>query len=361
VFATLSAAATAAGDGDIIEIHGNGPFLSPPISIAGKRLTIRAAPSSHPVLLSETPTALAKQSLITSDDDLRLEGLQIQWALEPSVGISEADMLARSIIVCTHGRLVMSHCRIVSERLNGCVAGTCQTMILHRSHLLMKNGMGVYWRVNPAGRLDIDGCLLENHFAIDVQAGFSPAATTAGQIRVSHSTIAAAQSIQFIVESPIRQPIPVSFDHNLIDAEHLFVLMARLPPRVKANLKLDDPTAALRAWIAWTEEENVYRRGLNYLARPVPGQKGALQTAGIQNIDQWLELWKLPSARSIEANIRFQSRGASSKLAPLVLEALDAPSGKIPNGVGASLDQFGPGPAYDAWRSSTEYANWPPF
>ena len=183
--------------------------------------------------------------------------------------------------------------------------------------------------MEPAGRLDIDGCVLENHFGIDLLAGARATGDAPAQVRVSRSTLAAIQSVQLIVESPIRQPIPIAFDHNLVDAEYLFVLLARLPPRAKAALKLDDPPAVLRSWVAWSEESNVYRRGLA-LPRPTrPGQMAVPQPAGIANVEQWLDLWKLPSAKSIEGKIRFQARPASAKTAPLVLAEIGDPSGSV--------------------------------
>src|SRR5262245_41973320 len=48
VFVGLAAALDAAQDRDVIEVHGDGPFLTPPLTIADKRLTIRAAVGSHP-------------------------------------------------------------------------------------------------------------------------------------------------------------------------------------------------------------------------------------------------------------------------------------------------------------------------
>jgi serine/threonine protein kinase len=362
VFAGLAAALDAAQDRDIIEVHGDGPFLTPPLTISDKRLTIRAAVGSHPVILSETPTAAAPKPLLASDTDLRLEGLEIHWALEPRQGLSEADMLARSIVGTTHGRLIVSHCRIVSERMNGCMAGACRDAIVHRSHLLTRNGMGVYWPVDPSGRLVIEDSLLESHFAISLSTGLGSSGSAPVRVRLSRSTVVAAQGIQLILESTSRHRIPIGFDHSLVDAEFLFVpTMVRLAPKAKSVIRLDDPPGVLRGWVAWSEEANVYRRGIQYLGRPAFAQKGPPVSASIGAIDRWLELWQLPLGTSIEGLISYAPRPESSRTAPLILDHIDSPSGAAPTDVGAPTGQLGPGPAYDAWRKSPAYGQWPTF
>src|SRR5262249_35839162 len=76
--------------GDTIEIRGNGPFISPPVSIRGTALTIRAADGFRPVIrLSPEPTD-GYLHLLKTDSPLVLEGLEFQAArpktLEPGQG-----------------------------------------------------------------------------------------------------------------------------------------------------------------------------------------------------------------------------------------------------------------------------------
>jgi serine/threonine protein kinase len=50
LFATLVEAAAAASSGDIIEIRGHGPFITPHVFLEDKALTIRAAAGFHPIV-----------------------------------------------------------------------------------------------------------------------------------------------------------------------------------------------------------------------------------------------------------------------------------------------------------------------
>jgi serine/threonine protein kinase len=358
-FATLAAAITAAQDGQAIEVYGNGPFLTPPITIAGKRLTIRAAPDAHPLIM-EPPSEHANRPLLHSDTDLRLEGLEIHWSIESAAGLSEAELLARSIIVTTHGQLLVSHCRIVSERQNCCLAGTCRTVAIHHSHLVSR-GMGLFWRPEGGGRLDIGGSILENRSGVAVLIDGIAFGRMPGQMHVERSTFATEFGIQLFLESPTRLPLPFAAERSLFQCDHLFfLLMPQRAARSKGvGKKVEEIPGVLRSWIAWSETANAYRRGLNYVSRAVPLAQGAVRSADIADLAKWLDFWKLQGSQSIEGEIRFQPRAESSAAQPLLLEAIDDGSGPAPEALGASPAELGPGPAYHAWRASPAYSAWP--
>ena len=63
---TLAAAVAAAGDGDTITIHGDGPFATEPVAVSGKALALRAAPGSRPALQFAGPPS-PWQALLSSD------------------------------------------------------------------------------------------------------------------------------------------------------------------------------------------------------------------------------------------------------------------------------------------------------
>src|SRR5262249_44989232 len=76
-FDTLASAVMAAGSGDIGEIRGNGPFVTPPIAIGGGVRVIRAGTGYRSIIhfVREEPDA---RVLISSDASLILEGLDIR-------------------------------------------------------------------------------------------------------------------------------------------------------------------------------------------------------------------------------------------------------------------------------------------
>ncbi|HKI33258.1 MAG TPA: protein kinase [Gemmataceae bacterium] len=75
--ATLATAVAEAADGDVITIHGDGPFATEPLSLTGKALTLRAAPGSRPSLHFDGRPA-AWQALLSSDRPLALEGIELR-------------------------------------------------------------------------------------------------------------------------------------------------------------------------------------------------------------------------------------------------------------------------------------------
>jgi serine/threonine protein kinase len=360
VFKSLAAALEASRDGDIIEVHGNGPFLTAPLTTAGKRLTIRAAVGSHPVLLMENPTARATAPLLRTDTDLRMEGLEIHWAIGGQTsGGFEADMLARSAIAATHGRLVLAHCQIVSDRFNGCVAGSCREVLLRNCHLSAKDGMGLFWRPTAGGRLEIDGTTIDSRFGMSLLVDGVALGTNPGKLRLSHSTLVADRGMQVLVETIPRQPLPFAVNHSVVAADYLFLLIGQRLARPKAGSKLEEIAPVLRSVVAWSEEANVYRRGMQFVGRPIAGRPGAVAPVDLVGIDRWLEMWKLPDAESIEGELVLAKASESSELSAPILAALSSPSGAMLPDVGAPSKAIGPGAAYHAWRGSPHYESWP--
>jgi len=362
-FATLAAAIADAEDGETIEVHGNGPFLTPPLAIEGKRLTIRPAADSQPVFLAESQGETLSKPFVQTDSDLRLEGLEVRWSMEVPLGRSEPDFLARCIIAATRGKLRVAHCRVISvtsDRFNACVGGSCRELSLKDCHLLAKDDIGVFWGTEPGARLNLEGCLLENRIGVSILPDAGSASANSAQARLTHNTIAASRGLQLMLEGPPRQPVPINARHNLLDCEHLFSLNLVRPPRSGKNVaKLENLTGLLQLNAAWSERANVHRAGMNYIVRGVMARPASFAAGDIQTLPAWLELWKLPADASIAGDIHFEPRADAASLAPLVLAAVDSPTGQVPADVGARASQVGPGAAYRAWRSSREYAAWP--
>src|SRR5262249_33733531 len=75
---TLRQPLAAAQDGDTILIHGRGPFVTGPLEVRGKSLTLRAAPGARPALVRGPAHAPAPgQALLATDRALTLEGIDL--------------------------------------------------------------------------------------------------------------------------------------------------------------------------------------------------------------------------------------------------------------------------------------------
>src|SRR5262249_26822387 len=97
---TLADAVRGASGGDTIEVRGNGPFVTPPISINGTALTIRAGAGFRPVIKMSPEVVPQKgQALLWTNAPLVLEGLEIHRAPPdappgPGVQVSDAPLRA---------------------------------------------------------------------------------------------------------------------------------------------------------------------------------------------------------------------------------------------------------------------------
>src|SRR4029453_19010530 len=94
-FDTLAAAVQGASDGDTIEIRGNGPFLSMPISCGRTSLTIRAADGFRPVIKLNPEAVPRKDPLLVTNAALVLEGLELHRAQPdgtPRDGVNVVDI-----------------------------------------------------------------------------------------------------------------------------------------------------------------------------------------------------------------------------------------------------------------------------
>jgi len=118
-FASLREALAAAHDGDTITIHGNGPFVTEPLELRGKALTIKAAKGTRPVFQYATRSAeRAWQPMLTSDRSLALEGLELR---RDGFGVSAVPQGSAPVLVCERAPLRLLGCRIIVPRGSGAI------------------------------------------------------------------------------------------------------------------------------------------------------------------------------------------------------------------------------------------------
>src|SRR5262249_51164514 len=98
----------------------------------------------------------------------------------------------------------------------------------------------------------------------------------------------------------------------------------------------------LRSFVQWSEEANLHRRGCQYLVGSTAQRPKVIHSAGVEGLAGWLKLWNLPPTQSVAGVIRYRERTGPSPTEPLRLDGVAAPSGPVPNGVGADTDRLGP-------------------
>jgi serine/threonine protein kinase len=173
-FAGLDGALAAAGDGETIAVHGNGPFTFGPITIRQKRLTLRAGEGFHPRLVF-AGFADQSTSCLSAADSFTLEGLDLELVDTGLAGNIQSPHLvylsggalhlvdcglfaphAEAMVVCRQTTaLEMSHCRVFGRATPVCLeaADGCTTAIrivvcnIHASDF--RSAAIVLWGKNP--------------------------------------------------------------------------------------------------------------------------------------------------------------------------------------------------------------------
>lgn len=199
-FTSLTKAITAAKDGDVLTIHGPGPFALAPVNWEGKVLTLRAASGSHPRLLMKMEDD-PWQAALQTNRALTLEGIDLAFA--------ETDFRMRGspsqpLIRCTQAPLHLTNCRLTTG----------------------PNGVAVVAR-NP-GEVVVRGCTITAGTAgLSIEVGQG----SASRIRLAdtHLTVrgesATALSL-WSVEARQESPIAMELERNTIQAARMAALRA---------------------------------------------------------------------------------------------------------------------------------------
>ena len=121
-FASLAEAVAAANDGAVVTVHGPGPYPMPPLAWRGRSLTLRAAPDGRACLEAAGPAADPWESLLTTDRDLTIEGLDLR---APAAG-GAGGWLIR----CERAGLRLTDCRLSSASGAGVVLRNGGALVL---------------------------------------------------------------------------------------------------------------------------------------------------------------------------------------------------------------------------------------
>jgi hypothetical protein len=337
----LGEALRLARDGDVIEIYGDGPFLTPGLIVEGKRLTIRAAHPSRPVLLSTAPSRASPAPLILTDADLRLEGLTIHWRADAPPPIkSEPSMRSSAVVASTRGALQLAHCRIVAAAGSTCIVAFGPELAVTCCHLLSEEGAAIFWKPSPQGHASLDGCVVEGNIGVALPTAAVTQGLAPARLSLVHNTFAVDKSLQLVIQLGPKQPLHVEAYYNIFDHTEVVSFYATRVPR---NFLPGTPARTvdlLRALLQWSDEGNLYRRGqtLGLYSILAPRER---QRTPFARLEDWHAVWDMTNTGSAEGKIWFQHRPGREADA-LRLERVEDPSAPVPPGVGADPDQVGP-------------------
>jgi serine/threonine protein kinase len=380
-FSNLADALTAAQNRDVVEVRGNGPFLTPALKIAGKSLTIRAGPGTSP-LLQQSPESNAKfETLLASDSDLTLEGLILKKAGAPSSVDLDRNGTPSPLVDVRNASLRLLNCRLH-------ISGIATAAVNHQPSRLEVVNCEVYrfgW-----GYAGIETTLLPGQQAVFDNTYFSgadwavqinTALDVPGLRRVEcrrcffrpyTSFFIPATATKFPAAEEGLQPILE------IDATAC-VFAASQQFRFNQNLERDGKKVeqTLRRLVKWKGKDNLYQpQGLGVQLNPGRGSFLALTHSvltpltpnpNIPTAQDWSRFWddndkdflvgvpKLKDVNKAAAAARQGELDADS----LQLLPASVQEGKVPETLpGLELRFLGPGPGYEHWKKTSQHQAW---
>ena len=334
VFGQLADALAAARAGDVIEVYGNGPYATPPLRTDGRALTIRAADGSRPVFLADAP---GLRPFLHADADLSLEGLEVRWIIDVRPPVPEADLAQYVVIANTRGKLALTNCRVVNGRVNPSIGATGEELVLKNCHF--QNGVGAFLRLAPGGVVHVEGCQFEGRTALSTLIPGQPNNVDRPvTVLLLNNTFASSTTLETNLGAP--QPLKVTARRNIFDNEQLIRLTRRNKP-----VESKDPRGfidLLQSFVQWSDEDNLYRRGSDYLQWIHYARPTLVHSAKVEGVGGWLKLWDQAPQASGEGTLRFRERPKTVPMEPLRLEAVEDRNGLAPVDVGADPDNVGP-------------------
>jgi hypothetical protein len=391
-FTSLTDAVAAAASGDTIEVRGDGPFVTPPISINAKALTIRAAAGFQPTIELAPKDADTNAPLLWTNAALVLEGLHLERISHANVWKPGMEPYVTAWSVGAPLQVV--NCLFCQKGGTACVYADKESAVCDlRNCAFLTPDAAVWWWCGVGGRLHMANCL-HNGFHSLVVTYRGPLHDVA--IDLKHNTFAANDVLLFCLVAPgiATHAGGTANAISLNASENVFYSLGALlqfnqTPEFLANHKELQPNEAkdlLRRLVRWHDERNAYAPSLSTAYRgPENGPNGGApeshyavftkanlnQPVGeFKTLEDWLRFWGIArgsslqkAARSSAADLFGRVRTSSAeKVSPadfrLQPGSLGYQAGKDGRDLGADVDLVGPGPAYERWKKKSDYQEW---
>jgi eukaryotic-like serine/threonine-protein kinase len=286
-FATLASAVSAARDGDILSVEGDGPFRSEAIRFYGKSLTLQAGHGFHPKLYFTGSDNKPRTPLLATDRYVRMEGLELHREY-PATGPSPVQ--PAYMVYCNGGSIDLHGCRFEDERGGALVACRgCGQVVLEKCRL-RAGSPAVCVQPGPECRGDIR--LADNDIQITDRGAAalsfwgeknqSPAGLS---IDLENNRIEAGRIAAF---TNLRRDIEVTARGNRFTFDQAILSFAGLA----------DADAWIKA-LTWRGQQNTYEGGDTWIS--LEGRDGA-----VRNLDEWRRLWPGSDMNSMHEQVTSQ-------------------------------------------------------
>jgi hypothetical protein len=356
-FATLADAILAAPSGATIEIEGDGPFLSPPIHVGLKDLTIRAARGARPIVAFETEESAERGPSFITEGALTLEGLTLESEAHGNGSLRE-DPALYSALVVRQGPLRAVHCRFSVIPKSVCITLARSAGEIRACQFSAPESIAVVWAPESDQTLRVAQSLLLAGSAFAVDFGRSIGQRGAATVWLDHVTVRGTSTFRFLSPGGLRPPgiplIRIDAEGNVVDSGHHLVFMNTTEPVPdQPNIPLPYVGRQVRARVQWRGRGNLYRDAMNWLALGQQNKPLTNVRNGPKTLEEWGMFWGRDEERSLMVDLVFRGTPDALNPADHSLDPTSMPKGAaLAASSGADLSRVGPGPAYDDWRDS---------
>jgi serine/threonine protein kinase len=383
-FDTLAEAVQAAGDGETIEIRGNGPFVTEPVFIRARTLAIRAGVGFRPRFELDPQGSQEFLPILSTDSPLILEGLEFyrndsgDWEQPPG-------RISPRLIDC-RGPVQVAHCRFVQKTPGYAIHLYDSPVSRIRNSEFISASItswmgGVSWQPTRKARLLMENCVMCVG-GTPINIWHTSDGLEIAVLQLNGNTVVGNTTAFFnlhcVPDSKIKNseaglpPVRIESSSNVLSSREATLRFDQTPGYlINVERPLDAAAAAaiLPRLVSWNEQDSLYSHlDGNFLTYSVVDQRKP-EYPRLVNLEEWRRFWNLPETNTQIGDVRFQG-GDVWHLARTAPEQVttkdfrlreDSPgyrAGKDGKNLGADVDLVGPGPAYERWRTTPDYEQW---
>jgi hypothetical protein len=371
-FDDLATAILTARDGDTIEIHGNGPFFCRPIPVIDKRLRIRAAPNSRPVLEMQAATVGSEDPLLWTNQPLVLEGIVLRrFSSVPTTRFQPKNALLRA----DQAELWIAHCRFVfNQRLCGIRTEYSPLCRIRNCDFVGSQGAAIGWLHGPNGRLFVHNNVMAGNVGLLSEYHRSDVQNTL--VVFSRNTVFTRDAVRLVLHSHPDEPeqqdnqstdlVQFQTRNNVFRVSESLLHVEQSGEMWRNEGYLRQPVRDwLTATIDWNGKQNIYDIGRQLVRVTLEGRPSAVSPL-TRNLENWQQLWDGSDLDSQSVQVEFQEidrfaamEDSPEHLDPRQLRLISPESSPVEGEPwGADVTQTGPGQPYQSWRKTIEYLQW---
>jgi hypothetical protein len=376
----LADAVQAAATGDTIEVRGNGPFLTPPLDLGNRALTIRAGEGYRPVIKLSPEWAERNVHLLHTQAALVLEGLELHRVRSGGDEKAWCHVIENWAAVPVRA----ANCRFVLKPKVHAVSAVDATVLdLRNCEFLLgtggknwnENTDAVVWRAPAGGRCRIQNCLMTGKYCLGLTSESYP--PKPASVVLAGNTLAGAEAPIVVVLDPTLGPpeggaaggFSIEASANVLDGGNVilnsYCLKPRNPPPTEADF--------LHRSLTWKGDRNQFSPGFAFTAWAYPAGTGGNPPGkseyGLKNLTEWNRFWRQDDSGCRSGKVRYRGGDLASRadldperLTPedfrLRPDSAGYQAGKDGKDLGADIDLVGPGAAYERWKKTPEYQDW---